>query len=350
MAHDLKKLVGDALIIGLCDETTTDLGEGGMAGIDWLANENLASTAMEWAIREGWIRRRILGERDQLRRQLEDASYTNEMADVASTVLHNVGNVLNSVNVAINVIHGMVNQSSVVLVHRIAELLQEHEHDWGTFLTQDPKGRRILPALVKLGSHLLGEQQHVLKEIEGLARNIDHVKEIIFSHQTMAKSRGQGESLSIAELLDQAVELSFQPGDVRWIEIRRDYQAVPEVVGDRHQLLQILVNLLRNAKQAMQLQGGSEHLLTIRVDSGAEEESSVVLTIRDTGIGIAPEHLPRMFTRGFTTKHDGNGIGLHSSMVTIQKLGGALQVQSDGVGTGAAFTLILPVQREAVQT
>jgi two-component system, LuxR family, sensor kinase FixL len=350
MAHDLKKLVGDALIIGLCDESTTDLGEVGVAGIDWLVNENLASTAMGWAIREGWIRRRILGERDQLRRQLEDASYTNEMADVASTVLHNVGNVLNSVNVGVNVVHGMVNQSSVVLVHRIAELLQEHEHDWGTFLTQDPKGTRIPPALVKLGSHLLGEQQHVLKEIEGLVRNIDHVKQIIFSHQTMAKSRGQGESLSIAELLDQAVELSFQPGDVKWIEIRRDYQAVPEVVGDRHQLLQILVNLLRNAKQAMQLQGGSEHILTIRVDSGAEEESSVVLTIRDTGIGIAPEHLPRMFTRGFTTKHDGNGIGLHSSMVTIHKLGGALQVQSDGVGTGAAFTLILPVQRVAVQT
>jgi signal transduction histidine kinase len=351
MARELKKLFGDALIIGLIDEDDSDVESMGEVAVDWLVKENLAGIAVQWAIREGLVRQRVLIERDQLRRQLEDVSYNNEMADVASTVLHNVGNVLNSVNVAVNVVHGLVNQSSVMLVHRIAELLKGHDaEDWGTFLTQDPKGKRIPPALVKLGSHLIEEQQTVLKEIEGLVRNIDHVKQIIFSHQTMAKSRGMGESLSVAELLDQAVELSFQPGDAKWIRIQRDYQSVPAVLIDRHQLLQILVNLLRNAKQAMQLQGGSQHILTIRVEGRSEDGLSVIMTIRDTGIGIAPEHLARMFTRGFTTKQDGNGIGLHSSMVTIHRLGGSLQAHSDGVGTGATFTLILPVQREAVQT
>ena len=350
MAADIKNTFGNAFIMGVIDEHSTEVDGKDEDSVDWMVTENLLAIAMQWAIREGLIRKRLLIERDQLRRDLEEASYHNEMAEVASTVMHNVGNVLNSVNVAVNVVHDLVDQSSVILVHRISELLKEHEEDWGTFLTQDPKGKRIPPALVKLGSHLIEEQQTVLKEIQGLVRNIDHVKQIIFSHQTMAKSRGLCESLSVVELVDQAVELSFQPGDAKWIRIQRDYQSAPAALVDRHQLLQILVNLLRNAKQAMQLQGGSSHLLTLRVEGGSEDGLSVVMTIRDTGIGIAPEHLARMFTRGFTTKQDGNGIGLHSSKATIQRMGGSLQVHSDGIGTGATFTLTLPAQPEAVPT
>jgi len=350
--RERKKLFGDALMIKLIDENGCDVEDEdrGDADLEWLVSENLAGIAMQWGIQEGMIRKRVLVERDQLRRKLEDVSYNNEMTDVASTVLHNVGNVLTSVNVAVNVVHELVNQSSVILVQRIAELLKGHDEDLGTFLTQDPKGKRIPPALVKLGSYLIEEQQTVLKEIGGVVRNIDHVKQIILSHQTMAKSRGMRESLSVVELLNQAIELSFQPGDLKWIGLQRDYRVVPDVVIDRHQLLQILVNLLRNAKQAMQLQGGINHILAIGVGGGSEEGLSVIITIRDTGIGIAPEHLARMFTRGFTTKHDGNGIGLHSSIVTIHSMGGSLQAHSDGVGTGATLTLTLPVQRDAIPT
>jgi signal transduction histidine kinase len=146
------------------------------------------------------------------------------------------------------------------------------------------------------------------------------------------------------------MELSFQAGDAKWIMIQRDYQPVSAVLVEKHQLLQILVNLLRNAKQAMQLQGGSSHILTARVENRSENGGSVVMTIRDSGIGIAPEHLVRMFTRGFTTKQDGNGIGLHSSIVTIHRMGGTLNVHSDGIGTGATFTLTLPAFKEAVST
>ncbi|MCA9499863.1 MAG: ATP-binding protein [Nitrospirales bacterium] len=350
VACDIKKFRGNAFILGLIDEEQSAVEVNDDSAIDWLINEHLAGIAIPWAIREGVVRRRGLIEREQLRRQVEDASYKNEMADVASTVLHNVGNVLNSVNVAVHVIHELINQSSVILVHRIAELLKGHEESWETFLTQDPKGKRIPPAIIQLGNHLIEEQQTVLKELEGLVRNINHVKHIILSHQTMAKSRSISETLSVVELLDQAVELSFHPGDAKWLRIQRDYQAVPAVVTDRHQLLQILVNLLRNAKQAMQLQGGVDHLLIIRVEGRMEDELSVAIIIQDTGMGIAPEHLGRMFTRGFTTKPDGNGIGLHSSMVTIHRMGGSLKAHSDGLGAGATLTLILPVEVGAGQT
>ncbi|GJL57495.1 MAG: hypothetical protein NPIRA03_03520 [Nitrospirales bacterium] len=350
IACDIKKSWDNAFILGLIDDDVSD-GEGiNEPAIDWLVKEHMADIAIPWAIQEGLVRRRALIEREHLRRQVEDASYKIEMADVASTVLHNVGNVLNSVNVAVYVVHDLIHQSSVILVHRIAELLKRHDENWEIFLTQDPKGKRIPPAIMKLGSHLIEEQQTVLKELEGLVRNIVHMKQIIVSHQTMAKSLGTNEALSVVELLDQAVELSFQPGDAKWVRIQRDYQSVPNVITDRHQLLQILVNLLRNAKQAMQLQVGVDHQLTIRVEIRTDDEFSVVITIQDTGMGIAPDHLARMFTRGFTTKHDGNGIGLHSSMVTIHRMGGLLQAHSDGVGAGATLTLILPVGAGAGQT
>ena len=350
IACQIKKIYGNAFILGLINDDISD-GEGiSEPAIDWLVNEHLASIAMPWAIQEGLVRRRGLIEREQLRKQVEDAFYNIEMADIASTVLHNVGNVLNSVNVAVNVVHELIHQSSVILVHRIAELLKRHDENLALFLTQDPKGKRIPPAIMKLGSSLIEEQQTVLKELEGLVRNIDHVKQIIISHQTMSKSRGTSEALSVVELLDQAVELSFQPGDAKWIRIKRDYQSVPAVVTDRHQLLQIIVNLLRNAKQAMQAQDGVDHQLTIRVEVRKDDGFSVVITIQDTGMGIAPEHLARMFTRGFTTKRDGNGIGLHSSMVKIHRMGGLLQAHSEGVGAGATLTLILPVEAGTGQT
>ena len=272
------------------------------------------------------------------------------MADVASTVLHNVGNVLTSVTVAANMVESVVDQSAVALVNRMAELIKAHDQDLGTYLTEDPKGKRIPPSLEKLGTHLLEEQRVVLKEMKGLVRNIRHMKQIIASHQTMAKSAGQTEQISLADVLSHAMELSFQPGDEKWITIRPDYQQVPTVLVDQHQLLQILVNLLRNAKQAMRQQVQDSHELILSVKYQDDDEATVVMTIQDSGIGIVPEHLSKMFTRGFTTKTDGNGIGLQSSILAIKNMGGSMHVQSEGVGRGATFTLTFPVQKEAVSS
>ena len=351
LEEDMRKVCGDAIIIGLTDKPevmVVPLGDRESVHA-WLVNENLAEIVLQWALHQGIERKGFLAERDWLRNQLGESSYRMEMVDVASTVLHNVGNVLNSVNVAANVVQELVNHSSVMLINRMAELLKGHEKDMATFLTLDPKGKRIPPALMKLGCHLIDEQQAILKEINGLVRNIDHVKQIISSHQSMAKSPGRAERLLVKDLLDQAVELSIHPDDTKWLTIHRQYQDVPCVLVDKHQLLQILVNLLRNAKQAMQQQVDVSHNLILRVEPGNQAPSSVVMTIQDTGIGIAPEHLVRMFTRGFTTKKDGNGIGLHSSLLTIQNMGGSLHVHSDGLGMGAIFTLTFPVAKATAE-
>ena len=316
--------------------------------VGYRVDETMAPTVLKWALQQAQERKRFLVDQEQLRSQLGEAAYKIEMADVASTVLHNVGNVLTSVTVAANMVESVVDQSSVTLVNRMAELIKAHDEDLGTYLTEDPKGKRIPLSLEKLGNHLIEEQQAILKEMKGLVRNIYHMKQIIVSHQTMAKSAGQTERISLVDVLSHAMELSFQSGDAKWITIRRDYQEVPTIVADQHQLLQILVNLLRNANQAMRQQAKDSHVLNLSVKYQEDDEECVVMMIQDSGMGIAPEHLSKMFTRGFTTKKDGNGIGLHSSILAVQSMGGSMQVQSDGVGRGATFTLTFPVPREAV--
>ncbi|MEE8126028.1 MAG: HAMP domain-containing sensor histidine kinase [Nitrospirales bacterium] len=351
-ALEMKRICQESVILGLTDLARTE-GEGcgnGLECVEYLVDETQVISALKWALQQAWERKQFLRERDHLQGQLGEAAYKIEMADVASTVLHNVGNVLNSVNVAANLVESVVNQSSVTLVNRMADLLKDHKENLGTFLTQDPKGKRIPPSMEKLGNHLIQEQQMVLQEISGLVRNLHHVKQIISSHQTMAKSGGQVEGIFLVELLDHAMELSMQPGDAKWITVQRHFQEVPSILGDKHQLLQILVNLLRNAKQAMRQDTQEMHTLILRVESQGEDGSCVVITIQDSGIGIAPEHLSRIFTRGFTTKQDGNGIGLHSAVIAIQNMGGSLQVHSDGMGMGATFTLTFPVQMESVKS
>ncbi len=340
----------DAIILGIVSNAEAESRQSQIAedAVGYRVDELLAPTVLKWVLHYAQERKQLLSEQELLRSQLGEASYKIEMADVASTVLHNVGNVLTSVTVAANMVESVVDQSSVTLVNRMAQLLRAHSEDLGKYLTEDPKGKRIPPSLEKLGAYLIEEQQAVLKEMQGLLKNICHMKQIIASHQTMAKSAGQVEHVALVDVLSHAMELSFQPGDTNWITIHRDYQDVPSVLVDQHQLLQILVNLLRNAKQAMRQQAQERHDLHLHVSYKSRDETSVMMTIQDSGIGIAPEHVSKMFTRGFTTKEDGNGIGLHSSIRAIQKMGGSMHVQSDGVGRGATFTLSFPVQQEDV--
>jgi signal transduction histidine kinase len=339
-----------AATIGITNVADTASAQAKIAedAIGYRVDETMAPIILKWVLQQAQERKQFLVELQLLRSQLGEAAYKIELADVASTVLHNVGNVLTSVTVAANMVESVVDQSSVTLVNRMAELMNAHQGDLGTYLTEDPKGKRIPTSLEKLGSHLIEEQQTILTEMRGLVRNIRHMKQIIASQQTMAKSTVRVESIALVDVLTHAMEMSFQPEDAKWMTIYRDYQEVPSVLIDQHQLLQILVNLLRNAKQAMQQQGQEHHELRLRVNCHNNEKTSVVLTIQDSGIGITPEHLSKMFTRGFTTKQDGNGIGLHSSIVAIQNMGGSMLVHSDGVGKGAVLTLTFPVRQEVV--
>jgi NO-binding membrane sensor protein with MHYT domain len=278
--------------------------------------------------------------RRELQSQLRDASREAGMAEVATGVLHSVGNVLNSLGVSASMVQSRLRDSRVSNVQRVADLLTAQGDKFGDFLENDVRGRNIPAYLAQLGEHLSEENRSLLAEAEAITAHVGHIRNIVAAQQTNARRGGVTEPLDVAELLDSAVAIHFaMTVDVT---IRRDYEPVPIVTLDRHKLLQILGNLLSNARDALKERENALRMITLGVH--ARTPGWFVIEIQDSGIGIAPDALNRLFEFGFTTKKDGHGFGLHTSAILAKELGGHLVGHSEGVAQGALFTLRLPMQ------
>jgi PAS domain S-box-containing protein len=278
---------------------------------------------------------------DKLNRQLMSTSRMAGMAEVATGVLHNVGNVLNSVSVSATVVAERLRRSKVAKLCRATSIFREQNGHLAEFLTTDPKGK-VLPAyLATIADQLAGEQTKLIAQMDSVGQHIEHIKEIVAMQQNYAKVSGVYEILPVAELVEDAVRMNAAAFDRHGIDLVRDYgEHVPPVCVDRHKVLQILINLLRNAKYAMDERGESDKRLVVRV--GMADSDRVKITVTDNGVGIAPDHLTRIFSHGFTTKKHGHGFGLHSGANAAKEMGGTLTAHSDGLGKGAEFTLELP--------
>jgi C4-dicarboxylate-specific signal transduction histidine kinase len=180
----------------------------------------------------------------------------------------------------------------------------------------------------------------MLSELGSLTKNIDHIKTIVTMQQSYAGVSGLIESVSLADLLDDAIKLNGSSCEKYGIEIERDYDELPEINLEKQKLLQILVNLVKNAKDALVQQGSPRPRLHLRLHRHQEE--LLRIEVSDNGVGIPPENLMRIFSHGFTTKADGHGFGLHASANTARQLGGSLIAESDGPGLGARFIVELP--------
>jgi C4-dicarboxylate-specific signal transduction histidine kinase len=260
---------------------------------------------------------------------------------VATSVLHNVGNVLNSVNVSANLVVDYVRNSKANGLSRVAALLEEAGPDLGVFFTQDERGKRLPQYLAKLSTQIGTDQQQILTELVTLQKNIEHIKDIVAMQQSYAKLGGLTETVHVSELVEDALRLNEGALNRHGVTLQREFSPVGTIVIDKHKVLQVLVNLIRNAKYACDASGRPEKLLTVKVVPGGR---GVQITVADNGVGIAPEHMVRIFHHGFTTKKEGHGFGLHSGALIAKELGGELRVQSEGTDRGASFTLDLPSQ------
>jgi len=261
------------------------------------------------------------------------------MAEVATGVLHNVGNVLNSVNVSASVVMDRVRDSRAGSLPRIAAMLQEHGGDLAHFLSDDPKGQRIPDYLIALADQVAAEQKAVTQELAHLVKNIDHIKDIVAMQQSYAKVSGISENTTIAELVDDALQMNAGALARHGLRVVRAYEPGLTVTVERYKVLQVLVNLIGNAKNSCDDSGRSDKQMTV---STSHEDDRIRIAVMDNGVGIRPENLIRIFAHGFTTRKDGHGFGLHSGALVAKELGGRLTVHSDGPGLGATFTLELP--------
>jgi PAS domain S-box-containing protein len=275
-------------------------------------------------------------------KQLLEASRLAGMAEVATTVLHNVGNVLNSVNISASVVADKVKNSKTANLARVAEMLREHTEDLSGFLASDPKGAKLPAYFATLVECLGAEQKEILAELTSLCGNIEHIKEIVAMQQAYARVAGLQENLQATDLIDDALRLNAGAFERHHVQVVREYSAIPPILVDKHKVLQILVNLIRNAKYALEEHSPQEKKMILRTAPG--ENGSVKISVIDNGVGVASENMTRIFEHGFTTRKNGHGFALHSGALAAREMGGTLSCQSAGPGHGAAFTLELPLR------
>ncbi len=284
----------------------------------------------------------------EMHRTLVDVSRQAGMAEIATGVLHNVGNTLNSVNISTAMLAELVRKSRVSGLAKAAQLLREQRSELGTFLVSDPQGKKLPDYLIALSDSLVEEREALNKEVLSLTESVEHIKSIVSTQQKHARTAGAIEELQVPQLLDEALRLEAVSLERQGIFVERDYGDVPPILVDRHKLLQILINLLSNARHALVDSQNPEKRLIIRVRTAPESER-LLIEVTDNGMGISPENLPRIFTQGFTTKKTGHGFGLHISALTATEMKGRLTCSSPGLAQGATFTLELPVTGEEVR-
>jgi len=276
--------------------------------------------------------------------QLLEASRLAGMAEIATNVLHNVGNVLNSVNVSANMVSSQLRNSRLNGLARAVQLMDAHPDDLGEFITHDARGKLLPDYLRDLAQALEKEQEVMSGELNALDKSLGHIKEIVAAQQSHAGASHVVESLRFEELLDDALRINASALTRHNVDIVKNIAELPALLLDRHRLLQILVNLISNAKHAMSDATGRRPRITLSAELMDVTHVHVLrITVADNGEGIASKNLISIFAHGFTTRKDGHGFGLHSCVLAAQEMGGTLTAHSDGPGQGAAFTLELPI-------
>ena len=288
------------------------------------------------------FRERAQQELEATHKRLLEASRLAGMAEVATGVLHNVGNVLNSVNISASLVADSLKRSKAANLAKVVALLKEGADDLGAFITADPRGMQLPSYLGQLSDHLAAEQAALLKEMDLLRHNVEHIKEIVAMQQGYATASGVTETVKVADLVDDALRLNEGALDRHGVRVIREIEATPPILVEKHKVLQILVNLIRNAKYACDESGRTDKQLTVRLSN---DDHRVQIAVIDNGVGIPKENLTRIFAHGFTTRKDGHGFGLHSGALAACELGGRLSAHSDGAGKGATFILELPCRR-----
>lgn len=285
-------------------------------------------------------------ELDEAQAQLIATARQAGMAEIATNVLHNVGNVLNAVTTASGQMGQLVRESRLGGLDRVVCLLDQHGDDLGRFLTVDPKGRLLLPYIRELAAALVCEQQSLATELAVLAKSVDHIKHVIAAQQSYAGTTSGRvvEAVRLGDLVADALAMNAGSLLRHKVTVLNGVSEFPELLLDRNRVLLVLVNLISNGKQALAARSAPDGAApTLTLGASVDEQRVLRITVADNGEGIPPENLTRIYAHGFTTRKCGHGFGLHSCALAAHEMGGRLSAQSAGVGQGACFTLEVPL-------
>lgn len=278
-------------------------------------------------------------------RELLETSRLAGIAEMATGVLHNIGNALNSLTVSASVLVSRSRQSKSASVARLARIMPAERDALLAFYANDPRALLLPKYLTELAGVLQKENHEVTAELEALRAGVNHINDIVADQQSVARVDAVTESIAATDLVEFALRMTEASLARHGIEVRREFIDRPVLRVARQKVLQVLVNLTRNATEALDTVAQGQRTLVTRVRLvGA---GRVSFEMEDNGPGIAPEHLTKIFNFGFTTKKNGHGFGLHNSALAAREMGGSLVAFSKGIGQGARFVFELPIEPPA---
>ncbi len=282
---------------------------------------------------------------DTLNNQLLSSAKLAGMAEVATSILHNVGNVLNSVNISIELLKENLQKNKLEKLIAAIDMIDKNKENLFEYLNYDEKGKLVIQYLKAASNHLVKNKSMMTDEIINLHKSIDHIKDVIAMQQGFAGSSNLFQDVSLSGIIQEALRISTDLHAKYKIDVISNIEDFFEIKTDKIKLIQILINIIKNAKDSFVMAKNIENKkITIAINK-IRTNNLVEIIISDNGIGISADNLKRIFTFGFTTKSDGHGFGLHSSAIAAKELGGSIRVHSDGVNTGSSFILTLPCRQ-----
>lgn len=261
-------------------------------------------------------------------------------AEFATTVLHNIGNVLSSVNVASSNMREIVNRSKLTNLTSGFQMIQENIGNLADFLTSDQRGQMLPDYLTKACDMMVKDLEELKTSAYSITNKIGLMRDIIETQQSLAKSEERLQNRPIPDLIEEALTIQSESLKRYQVKVKRAYKTEVKVTVPVARFLHVLINLFKNASEAMRTMPEDKRVLRIEVTEAKDER--ICMDIQDSGEGINAEELEQLFTHGFTTKEDGHGFGLHYCKKAIEEIGGSIAVSSEGKQCGATFSLCFP--------
>lgn len=276
---------------------------------------------------------------EELRIQEAQAHWAG-MAEVATNVLHNLGNLCTSVIFDAEEMVRILQESRMPRLFRANDLLTAHLKDAEAALASHPKLSLLPRYYITLGEALREEVRISRERARELLNRVQLMKEVIASQQDYAKGVALTEIVSVTDILEDSLKIQQAALERHGVVVVKSIEKVRPVRAQRTKLTHVFINLIKNAKEAMDKNEPGQRLLTLEVRSTPER--GVSIRVSDTGEGIPPDKLDKIFVHGFTTKDFGHGFGLHFCATAMMEMGGRLSVESETKKPGATFLLVFP--------
>ena len=284
------------------------------------------------------------------RKRAEEAlaqAYSRGRLEVVDTILHNIGNAINSVTIGIGTVHGhLVRNKLLRRLLALADAVKANQEEMTNYIQNDPQGKQVAPFIIALAEDFAKQNEKLRKTVARVSDRVEHIADIVRMQKSLGRRNVDRKDINLREAIADAIKMLQESIKKREIEVHVDCENAPsEIRIQESQFHQMLVNLIKNSIEAIDEFAESSGLTdtpTIKVRCFIQP-GFLTLEIVDNGIGIEKRRFKVIFGAGYTTKESGSGLGLHSIANFVIGSGGKIQPLSDGIGRGTTMRVILPL-------